>query len=161
MAKKAVRPTNGNGKHPQPAPESRALAIRHILDQMGEGRSLRKICSEDKEKIEGLPAASSFCRWVDEDTALAEQYARAREGLMEYWAQRITELGELAREEAVALGREEIPAGPVVNAYRLEADNLKWLLSKLAPKKYGERLELAGDGNAPLVVQYTTVVKAR
>ena len=33
---------------------------------------------------------------------------------------------------------------------RVRCDNLKWLLSKLAPKKFGERLLLAGDAESPI-----------
>ena len=40
-----------------------------------------------------------------------------------------------------------------VNGLRLKADNRKWLLSKLAPKKYGDKLELSGDKESPLTVQ--------
>lgn len=35
---------------------------------------------------------------------------------------------------------------------RLRVDTRKWLMSKMAPKKYGDKLELAGDAKAPLTV---------
>jgi hypothetical protein len=40
-----------------------------------------------------------------------------------------------------------------VQRARLQVDTRKWLLSKLAPKKYGERLELTGDPDRPLAIQ--------
>ena len=33
---------------------------------------------------------------------------------------------------------------------RVRCDNLKWLMSKLAPKRYGERLLVAGDAENPI-----------
>jgi len=39
-----------------------------------------------------------------------------------------------------------------VAGLRLLSDNRKWLLSKLAPKKYGDRTTLAGDAENPLAV---------
>jgi hypothetical protein len=33
----------------------------------------------------------------------------------------------------------------MVQKQRLRVDTRKWLLSKLAPKKYGDKLELSGD----------------
>jgi hypothetical protein len=36
---------------------------------------------------------------------------------------------------------------------RLRVDTRKWLLSKLAPKKYGDKLELSGDAENPIAVQ--------
>ena len=38
-----------------------------------------------------------------------------------------------------------------VQKQRLQVDTRRWLLSKLAPKRYGEKLELSGDPAAPLV----------
>jgi hypothetical protein len=35
---------------------------------------------------------------------------------------------------------------------RLQVDTRKWMLSKLAPRKYGDRLELAGDPKNPITV---------
>jgi hypothetical protein len=40
-----------------------------------------------------------------------------------------------------------------IQKHKLQVDTRKWLLSKLAPKKYGDRLELAGDKENPLQVQ--------
>ena len=37
--------------------------------------------------------------------------------------------------------------------HKLQVDTRKWLLSKLAPKKYGEKLELTGDPDRPLAIQ--------
>ena len=39
-----------------------------------------------------------------------------------------------------------------VQAMRLQVDTRKWLLSKLAPKRYGERVALAADEESPLQV---------
>jgi hypothetical protein len=36
------------------------------------------------------------------------------------------------------------------NDKRLRVDTLKWLMSKLAPKRYGERLLVAGDADSPI-----------
>ena len=39
-----------------------------------------------------------------------------------------------------------------VQRNKLRVDARKWVLSKLAPKKYGDKLELSGDKNAPLAL---------
>lgn len=36
---------------------------------------------------------------------------------------------------------------------RLRMDARKWVASKLKPKKYGDKLALAGDDESPLVVK--------
>jgi hypothetical protein len=43
---------------------------------------------------------------------------------------------------------------------RLQIDTRKWLLSKLAPKKYGERTVIAGDPDAPLEHHHTAALVA-
>lgn len=40
-----------------------------------------------------------------------------------------------------------------VQRNRLRVDSRKWLLSKLAPKKYGDRLTVSGDDDNPVVIQ--------
>lgn len=104
-----------------------AEEISLILARMEEGFSLRKACSET-----GV-SASAFLRWVDADDELKEQYARARTRLLDAQAEELEEIGEqAARAETAA----------EVAGLRLQSDNRKWLLSKLAPKKYGEKLEI-------------------
>jgi len=39
-----------------------------------------------------------------------------------------------------------------INRSRLRVDSRKWLLSKMAPKKYGDRIEIAGDKENPLEI---------
>src|SRR5215469_3005336 len=65
----------------------------------------------------------------------AAKYARAREMQAEWYADSITELAK----EADGLD------GAGVAAKRLQIDTLKWIASKLLPKKYGDRLDVSGE----------------
>ena len=49
-------------------------------------------------------------------------------------------------------GGKEITKSDMVNHRRLQIEARKWLLSKVAPKKYGDKLELSGDEKAPLSI---------
>jgi hypothetical protein len=71
-------------------------------------------------------------------------------------------------DETMRLADEPPSTNPITGAIdsasvakqRLQVDTRKWLLSKLAPKKYGDRLEVAGDPTAPLKADLTvTFVK--
>ena len=104
-----------------------ASEISQILAAMEEGSSLRKACAQT-----GV-STSAFMRWVDADNELKEQYACARARLLDVQAEELEEIGEKA-------SRAETAAE--VAGLRLQSDNRKWLLSKLAPKKYGEKLEI-------------------
>jgi hypothetical protein len=48
---------------------------------------------------------------------------------------------------------EKISTGDMVERTRLQIDARKWLAAKLSPRKYGDKLELAGDPTSPLVVE--------
>lgn len=106
-----------------------------ILNLMKEGNSLRQACKEV-----GVGKAS-FLRWVEAVEGLADQYARAREQMLDVQAEELELIGDQAVNAETAVQ---------VAGLRLKADNRKWLLSKLAPKKYGDKLELSGDQKNPL-----------
>lgn len=108
-----------------------------VLFAMEEGLSLRAAC----EEFELAP--STFLRWVDADAELAEHYARARERLLDVKAEELEDIGERA---AMAESAVEV-AG-----LRLLSDNRKWLLSKLAPRKYGDKMELSGPDGGPVAI---------
>ena len=101
-----------------------------IFKRMACGKSLRAICAAD-----GL-AESSVRYRITADKELAAQYARAREAQADHYAEKIVDEAETATDAALG---------------RLKMDALKWAASKMAPKRYGEKVqaELSGpDGGA-------------
>jgi hypothetical protein len=62
----------------------------------------------------------------------------ARTLQVESWSDQIIEIGN----------REDLDP----QDKRVRCDNLKWLMSKLLPKRYGDRLLVAGDAENPLHV---------
>jgi len=133
-AKKPTAKKAANTKPLEPTPAEKA---RKVMDLMEQGQSMRKACAHLGY------APSMFIRWVDAAPDLQEQYARARERLLDLQAEELEEIGERA-------ARAVLPVE--VAGLRLLSDNRKWLLSKLAPKKYGDRTTLAGDAENPLTL---------
>lgn len=111
-----------------------------ICDKVAEGKSLRKACRE----LDAV--APTFLLWCSERPLLAEQYARARGTGADIGFE---ELADLQEEEPVKDATGKIDSGWVAWK-RLQIDTKKWELSKKAPKKYGEKLELSGDPKSPL-----------
>jgi hypothetical protein len=136
--KKAAKPE----KPTKPERDKDAIC-QAVLQGMRDGLSAFKACQEA-----GVPQ-STFNRWVDADAKLAEDYAHAREDLIERMAQEVLELADSDVPET-GEGKKDWQA---IQKHKLQVDTRKWLLSKLAPKKYGDRLELAGDKENPLQVQ--------
>jgi hypothetical protein len=91
---------------------------------------------------------------VDADAKLAEDYAHAREDLIERMAQEVMELSDQEVPET-GDGKKDWQA---IQKHKLQVDTRKWLLSKLAPKKYGDKLEVSGDPANPLVQRIERVV---
>lgn len=113
----------------------------HICSEMASGRSLRSICDD-----EGMPERRTVFRWLSKNDEFRHQYARAQEDRAAALAEDILEIADEGSE------------GDTQRA-KLRVDTRKWLMSKMAPKKYGDRTELdhvSSDGSvAPtkIVVQ--------
>ena len=116
-----------------------AIAEREQLAQLvvdlmvSEGLSLRKACLRT-----GLDAAR-FLRAVDADPELAKQYARARQALLDKMADEILELADAP----VPVLDNGATDNALVRQRQLQVDTRKWFLSKLAPKIYGDRLDVS------------------
>jgi hypothetical protein len=86
---------------------------------------------------------------MNDDAALAHEYARAREDLHEVIAAEIVAIAD----QPVGSTESGATDTGAVQKQRLQVDTRKWLLSKLAPKKWGDKLELSGDQQHPLAIQ--------
>jgi hypothetical protein len=108
--------------------------VNEICERMQAGETLSAICKDDH-----LPAKNTVLRWLDKNPPFQTQYARARTALMDHYADQIVEIAfEGSNADQVAVARD-----------RLKIDTLKWLMSKLAHRKYGDRIALTGeDGGA-------------
>ena len=147
MGIKSVAKPRKNSKR---TPEQKAYQIEQILVLMHDGSSLFKACSQV-----GI-AISNFLYWCDEDAELADRYARAREACVEKMAQEVLEISD---EEPAVDSFGKIDSGDVQNR-KLRVDTRKWLLSKLAPKKYGEKVqtEITGADGGPIKVADATTM---
>lgn len=130
---------------PKPARSiaEREIIARQIFNEMRQGLSAYKACL----KV-GVPQGT-FNGWLNEDAELAEDYARAREELHEFIAAEI-----IAIADAPVPSNDKGGVDPgAIQKQRLQVDARKWLLSKLAPKKWGDKIEVSGDSENPLKIE--------
>ena len=114
-------------------------------------KGLRAICdSEDR-----FPDVVTFYRWMIHHEELRKLYARAKEEQLRILAEEIVPIADEDRIcEKVTIkadGSREVVILDAVDRSRLMIDSRKWLLSKLAPKVYGDKIAqtLSGpDGGA-------------
>lgn len=132
------------------SPEERRRLGDEIVQlvAVGPARSASEAC-----RTIGVPH-SRFVAWCQADAELAERYARAREDLIDRIAQEAIEIAD----EPVPMTEKGAMDSAAVQKQRLQVETRKWLLSKLAPKRYGDKLELSGDAAAPLVHRIERVV---
>ena len=110
-----------------------------VCAELAEGKSLRTVCKQD-----GMPSVATFLRWVDERPELVEHYARARALCLDAMAEDILdiadtpEIGQKTISKATGI---EITEGDMVEHRRLRIESRKWLMAKMAPKKYGDKVE--------------------
>ena len=88
----------------------------------------------------------------------AAHYAKARDAGLEEMADELLEITDDASNDWMERHDPDNPGfalnGEHVQRSRLRVDTRKWILSKLAPKRYGDRLELGGkvEGGFALVI---------
>lgn len=139
-----------------------AKIVDLICERIADGQSVREIGRDDN-----FPAASTIFRWLSEHKEFQEQYARAKEAQAEHLAEEILDIADDASNDWIErndtdgkfLGWKE--NGDAIQRSRLRVDSRKWLLSKLLPKKYGEKVtqELTGKDGGPLVVTWQSPEK--
>jgi hypothetical protein len=134
-----------------------------ICRRISEGESLRQVCRD-----ESMPSTTTVMRWARTDADFRKQYAQAREDLLEHWAEEINEISDDGSNDwmdrELANGHiERVLDHEHVSRSKLRVDTRKWLLSKLAPRVYGDRgsLELTGKDGAPLIPPTDEVAVAR
>ena len=149
--KRARASSDAHQKRPvgRPPTFDRQAVAELVFSGMAEGKSLRACFRE----TEGLPTLGTFLVWVSEDSLLAEQYARARSVCLDAMAEDIIDLADTCRigqkSTSKATGLESTE-GDMVERSRLQIDARKWLLSKLAPKKYGDKQQVEHSGTIGL-----------
>jgi hypothetical protein len=109
-----------------------------ILRCVSEGTPLRQVCRE-----KGIAESTARTWFRDDRDGLAAKYESARRMQIDAWADEIVLLAN----------RDDLDA----NDKRVRIDTLKWLCSKLVPRRYGDRLLMAGDPENPIQLMHKQV----
>lgn len=101
--------------------------------------SLRAVC-----RAEEMPAASTVFLWLSKHKSFSEQYARAQADRTAYWAEEIVEISDDDKAD--------------IQRSKLKVDTRKWLMSKMAPRKFGDRVAIGGDRSMdPIKIDMTAL----
>ena len=122
----------------RPSEYTEELADR-ICNEIASGRAVHQFASR-----EGFPSEQTIYRWNRDNKEFSQKYARAREDQADLYAAQIVELADTCREGKKTRETKDgtfVEIGDMVERSRLQIDARKWYASKLAPKKYGDKIE--------------------
>jgi hypothetical protein len=106
-----------------------------ICEMIEKGMTLQAIC-----ELPDMPSISTVYNWQDENLDFLESYARAR-------SRKADTLADMVLTEAFNSHDAQIG--------RLRIDALKWTASKLAPKKYGDKIEVESNSQQNFKISFS------
>ncbi len=131
--------------------EKKQAASKIILEEITKGRSVRSILHPDTREKDKLPAYTTFLKWLEEDNDLANQYARAMEWRAEGLLEDTIDIADdtsndLIIDKEIEGIRIMKPNKDHILRARLKIEARQFALRKMAPKKYGEKLDVTSGG---------------
>lgn len=132
-----------------------------ICERITDGESLRAICRDP-----AMPAMATVFRWIAAHKELREQYTLSMEQRAEMMFEDIIDIADdectMIKRSKHGDGEDEGDIDVIFDATavarnRLRVDARKWALSKMMPKKYGDKItqELGGIDGAPIETSHT------
>lgn len=123
-----------------------------ICERLADGESVRSMCQD-----EDMPSPSMVFRWLAQHEEFREQYARAREAQADAIFDEVLHIANspLCGEKRTIKpdGSVEVVQSDMIEHRKLQIDARKWVAGKLAPKKYGDKLQHTGDGGGSIKVE--------
>ncbi len=114
-----------------------------IFERLAQGMTMDKACDDY-----GFPAPMTVWKWIASIDSVREAYWAAKCDAGFRMAEEILAIADDGRNDWMEINDPENPGwrfnGEHVNRSRLRIDTRKWLLAKLMPRRYGERVEFEG-----------------
>ena len=124
-----------------------------ICEQLSIGVPLREICRQ-----EGYPKWRTVYDWLAKDEEFAARFAHARDVGHEALAQECLDIADNAENDWMLRENKDGSESWQLNGEHVQRSKLRIetrlkLLSKWNPKKYGDKVTLAGDEANPIVTK--------
>ena len=131
-----------------------------ICARISNGESLAQMVKDPD-----MPVQSTVYKWLIDNPEFSEMYTRAREWQADTNADQILQIAdEHPPEYTDDKGRTSLDSSYIA-WQRSRIDARKWTAMKLKPRKYGDRMQMAGDSENPFEVKvdlgiFETILKA-
>lgn len=124
-----------------------------ICRRVSNGETLAEICRDAH-----IPPRGTIVQWdADNREGFANRYARAKQWQLEHWADEVITVADDGTNDWVERNDPENPGyqlnGEHIQRSRLRTDSRKWMLAKLMPSRYGDRVshEHGSDPERPVL----------
>ena len=109
-----------------------------IIEDIEKGKSLRASI-RDGDKV----SSRTFYKWLDEDEAKVKQYTRATNERAEQIFEDILDIADDQESDLYedSEGNEQVNHN-VINRAKIRIDSRKWMLGKMNPKKYSDKIQV-------------------
>jgi len=121
--------------------EDKNIIINKVLSTIETGLSLRKAILELN-----IVSRDTFNEWLKEDKEISDQYARACEKRADAIFEEILDIADETSRDTIITDKGEFPNGEWMQRSRLRVDARKWMLGKMNPKKYGDKVQNEHSG---------------
>jgi len=121
--------------------KQRDKIINDICEIVRSGEALRNACKKIKV------STASFYKYIDDNEEYQKQYARACEERAENIFEDILKIADSQENDVIDTEHGPITNHNAINRNRTQIEARKWMLSKLQPKKYGDKLDLTTGGD--------------
>jgi hypothetical protein len=139
----------------RPTDYSPALAAE-ICEAIASGKKVSEICQSDH-----MPVTSTVYLWIGKHKEFSDQYAKAQADRSNLMADEILEIADNSGFDAVVVDGKAVVNGEAINRARLRVDTRKWLMSKMQPKKYGDKLETTLQNPDGSPIMFNTLYEAQ
>ena len=143
MAKKP--PARRTGRPTLYTPE---LAAK-LCARVAAGESLRAVCADP-----AMPGLTTVFQWIPKHPAFRQQYDEAVEARAYGLFDQLLELSDIPQDGEVVVehddGRREVRRGDMLGHRRLQIDTRKWILARMSPRKYGDKVGVEHSGTVSL-----------
>ena len=122
--------------------EEKIKIFNDICDLIINGKSLRTALKIIDNPISG----STFFEWIRSDGEKSKQYARATEERAELMFEDMFDIADDSTDDFIQTEGGRKLNSENIQRSKLRVDTRRWALSKMQPKKYGDKLDITSDG---------------
>lgn len=159
----AGRPRKDNRQHQQECLDIICAAIATT------DKGLKRICDARRAEDPNFPHKCTVLDWIRENEEFSNQYTKAKELQADHIFDQILEIADDDSQDDLFVGGDDesgasakrVQNSEFIARSKLRVDARKWVVARLLPRKYGDRIaqEITGKDGGPVETVSEVVVR--